>query len=403
VISYDDAFKGRWDVPGFASQGIFLSYRREDTAPYARLLQRDLTERFPDARVFMDLDSVEAGVDFAEAIKEAVDSCAVLVALIGRQWATLVDEKGQRRLDNPDDLVRFEVQTALERGVRVIPVLVDGARPFRQQDLPSKLHKFARLNALELSYGRLQYDVDRLLDQVQRVLATTSSTGIMRDSLQSQLERLQDQLADIEGGVNRLESHAAETADSVRRVLRVVGSEITDCPRLFTLTLEKPPVTNRLRFHQQRFRLILWCEHPGHWHPWPPASYSFNQSKGWLASIGPYAILVFRALQLTVPIAASVAGIVLPDEQSKLAQNQLDLMKTLVVELPYRKVEDHGELAATGSELRLTPAEGQAVRAIRVLLYEHDPQRMFGGLRRELTPSGEFVWVCSDHYPEYGR
>jgi len=67
-----------WAVPGFSSQGIFLSYRREDTAPYARLLQFQLSERFPDARVFMDLDSIEAGLDFAEVIQEAVDSCAVL-------------------------------------------------------------------------------------------------------------------------------------------------------------------------------------------------------------------------------------------------------------------------------------------------------------------------------------
>jgi hypothetical protein len=160
-----------WTVSGSSSGGIFLSYRREDAAPYARLLQYQLSERFPGARVFMDLDSIEAGLDFAEVIRDAVNSSAVLVALIGRQWATLADEHGRRRLDDPDDYVRFEVQTALKRGVRVIPVLVDNARPLRQQQLPAELHKLARLNALELSYGRYQYDSGRLLDLVQRVLA----------------------------------------------------------------------------------------------------------------------------------------------------------------------------------------------------------------------------------------
>jgi dipeptidyl aminopeptidase/acylaminoacyl peptidase len=158
-------------VTGASSGGIFLSYRREDAAPYARLLQYQLSGRFPDARVFMDLDSIEAGLDFAEVIRDAVDSCAVLVALIGRQWATVADEEGRRRLDDPDDYVRFEVQTALKRGVRVIPVLVDNARPLRQQQLPAELHKLTRLNALELSYGRYQYDSNRLLDLIQRVLA----------------------------------------------------------------------------------------------------------------------------------------------------------------------------------------------------------------------------------------
>jgi hypothetical protein len=141
------------------------------------LLKSQLTERFPDARVFIDLDSIEPGLDFADVIAEAVDSCAVLVALIGRQWATLTDEEGLRRLDNPDDYVRFEIQAALERGVRVIPVLVDGARPLRQQQLPPELHKLARLNALELSYGRYEYDANRLLDLVHRVLAAGSDTG----------------------------------------------------------------------------------------------------------------------------------------------------------------------------------------------------------------------------------
>jgi TIR domain len=154
-----------------SSQGVFLSYRREDAAPYARSLQIQLRERFPEARVFMDLDSIEAGLDFAEVIRDALYSCAVLVALIGRRWARLADEEGHRRLDNPDDYVRFEIQTALKRGVRVIPVLVDGARPLRQQQLPPELYRLARLNALELSYGRYEYDADRLLDLIERVLA----------------------------------------------------------------------------------------------------------------------------------------------------------------------------------------------------------------------------------------
>ena len=157
-------------MPGSSSRGIFLSYRREDSAPYARLLQHELQGRFPDVQVFMDLDSIEPGLPFAKVIRDAVGSCAVLVALIGRQWMTIADDEGRRRLDNPGDFVRFEVQTALERGVRVIPVLVDDARPPRQQQLPAGLEELAGLHALELSYGRYDYDADRLLGVIQRVL-----------------------------------------------------------------------------------------------------------------------------------------------------------------------------------------------------------------------------------------
>ena len=163
-------------VPVASSRGIFLSYRHQDAAPYARLLQSQLRERFPGVRVFMVLDSIEAGLDFAEVIGEAVDSCAVLMALIGRQWATLADEQGRRRLDDPDDWVRFEIRAALERGVRVIPVLVDGVKPLRQEQLPAELQKLARLNAVDLSYGRYEYDAARLLDLVQGVLAADAGS-----------------------------------------------------------------------------------------------------------------------------------------------------------------------------------------------------------------------------------
>ena len=185
-------------MPNSSWQGIFLSYRREDAAPYARLLQVELRERIPDARVFVDLDSIEAGLDFAELIEQAVSSCAVLVALIGREWATLADEEGNRRLDNPDDFVRFEVRTALERGVRVIPVLVDGAKPLRGQQLPADLHKLARLNAFELSYGRYQYDANRLLDLIERVLTAVSEPMETAPQAQEETDRQGREEADQE-------------------------------------------------------------------------------------------------------------------------------------------------------------------------------------------------------------
>jgi hypothetical protein len=200
-------------VAGLSSRGIFLSYRREDAAPYARLLQFQLRERIPDAPVFVDMDSIEPGLDFAEVIREAVDSCAVLVALIGRQWATLADEEGRRRLDNPDDYVRFEVQTALERGVRVIPMLVDGARPLRQQQLPAELQKLARLNALELNYGRYEYDADRLVSLLQRLLAAAPGTG-RQSSPAANVEAFTDP-HDVPADGNALWTDAERAAQSI--------------------------------------------------------------------------------------------------------------------------------------------------------------------------------------------
>src|SRR5579863_8578921 len=156
------------------SHGVFINYRREDAGPYARLMKIRLTQHFPGTPVFMDLDSIEVGIDFAEAIESAVRSCAILVAFIGRKWLTIADGEGHRRLDNPDDLVRFEIEAALEHRLRVIPVLVDGATALRPQQLPPGLCKLARLNALEMSYGRFEYDETRLLTTVEKVLASAA-------------------------------------------------------------------------------------------------------------------------------------------------------------------------------------------------------------------------------------
>lgn len=155
-----------------APQGIFISYRRADSLPYARLLQVNLRDRFPDADVFMDLDSIEAGLDFARVIGDAVNSCGVMVVLIGPQWATAADQEGRRRIADPDDYVRFEIRTALNRRIRVIPVLVGGAQPPRQSELPSNLRRLARLNVHEMSCDhRYQYDADRLMSTIERALA----------------------------------------------------------------------------------------------------------------------------------------------------------------------------------------------------------------------------------------
>ncbi len=106
--------------------GIFISYRREDSSGYSGRLFDRLTAQFNRDQLFMDIDAIEPGVDFVEVIERAVSSCDVLVAVIGKQWLTVTDANGRRRLDNPEDFIRLEVGTALDRGIRVIPVLVRG-------------------------------------------------------------------------------------------------------------------------------------------------------------------------------------------------------------------------------------------------------------------------------------
>jgi uncharacterized RDD family membrane protein YckC len=150
---------------------IFISYRREETAYPAGWLYDRLVGRFGGGQVFKDVDSIDLGDDFVEKITIAVGSCHVLLTLIGDQWLTMTDEDGRRRLDDPDDFVRVEIEAALARNVRVIPILVDGARMPRGDELPDSLAKLARRQALELSPSRFDFDTSRLLRVLERTLA----------------------------------------------------------------------------------------------------------------------------------------------------------------------------------------------------------------------------------------
>src|SRR6516225_1568159 len=111
-------------MPEAEGGGIFVSYRRQESRDFAGRLADRLADRFGERQVFIDADAIEPGVDFDEEISGAVAACQVLLAVIGPNWLTTTDERGRRRLDDPDDFVRLEIEAALAREVRVIPILV---------------------------------------------------------------------------------------------------------------------------------------------------------------------------------------------------------------------------------------------------------------------------------------
>jgi hypothetical protein len=153
---------------------IFISYRRGPTTIYAGRLHDSLCMRLGDEDVFMDVDAIEPGADFVDHIEREVGSCEILIALIGRDWIDARDDEGRRRLEDPDDWVRLELETGLNRDIRVIPVLVQGATMPRAHELPGDLAKLARRNALEIGDTRWRYDFDRLMEVVEKVLEGNS-------------------------------------------------------------------------------------------------------------------------------------------------------------------------------------------------------------------------------------
>ena len=156
---------------GSASGRVFISYRRQDTRYPAGWLYDRLAEHLGPQQIFKDVNSIEPGDDFTEIIGDAVGSCDVLLVLIGERWLTVTDRDGRRRLDNTDDVVRLEIETALERGIRVIPILVEGATMPRADELPASLAKLVRRQALELSDSRFNADTERLIRVLDKTMA----------------------------------------------------------------------------------------------------------------------------------------------------------------------------------------------------------------------------------------
>lgn len=144
---------------------IFISYRRDDAAGYARAVYDALAQRYGADHVFMDVDDIPAGQAFDAVIRQAVGASAVLVALIGPRW------RGERRaadgrparIHEDGDFVRHEIASALARGLTVIPVLLDGTPMPNAAQLPADLQPLLKRNALALDNTRFAADIERLI------------------------------------------------------------------------------------------------------------------------------------------------------------------------------------------------------------------------------------------------
>jgi TIR domain len=163
---------------------IFISYRRDDSAGYARAIHEQLVKRFAKDRVFMDVDSIEPGLPFDQVIKQAVERCDVLLAVIGKEWMAQKTGSGPR-IDDPKDFVRIEIAAALSGNVRVIPVLLDGASMPAQEELPEPLRSLALRNAIEVSNSRFSSDVERLIEVINKILGESDTPRNIKSYISS--------------------------------------------------------------------------------------------------------------------------------------------------------------------------------------------------------------------------
>ena len=170
-------------VPGGRPLRIFVSYRRDDTGGHAGRLYDALAAHFGPGNVFMDIDTIDLGTDFTEAIGRAVASYDVVIALIGRRWLDAADAEGRRRLDDPHDFLRLELETALAHDVYVIPTLVEGTAYPAADRLPPSLEALPARQGIELRDAAWHDDVKRLIRRIERLRASPAEPASKRRRL----------------------------------------------------------------------------------------------------------------------------------------------------------------------------------------------------------------------------
>jgi hypothetical protein len=149
---------------------LFISYRRDDSIGVAGRVYDRLAAHFGRDAVFMDVDTIPFGVDFRQHLNDAVSRCDVLLVVIGEAWLGIT-RAGQRRLDDPKDFVRIEIEAGLRRGIPVIPVVIAPAKMPQETDLPETMRDLAYRNALEVDPGRdFHSHLDRLIRGIEALL-----------------------------------------------------------------------------------------------------------------------------------------------------------------------------------------------------------------------------------------
>lgn len=147
----------------------FISHRRDDSYAFASLLREKLRHRLPSSQIFVDFAGIGPGEPWRAALDRRLDRANALLALIGPTWESIADETGCPRLRSPDDVVRYEVATALQRKIFVIPILHDRTTLPLARDLPYDLRALRDFQSIHLDLHMLRHVIQEIAVSLRRV------------------------------------------------------------------------------------------------------------------------------------------------------------------------------------------------------------------------------------------
>jgi len=210
---------------------VFISYRRADAAKAAGRIYGRLEAHFGPGRVYRDVDRIPLGTTFKDHIDKAIGQCRVTLVVIGSRWLTITGDSGRRRLDEPDDLVRIEIEWSLQRANRVIPVLVDGAAMPTAAEIPESIRTLVDLNGMPVGPGsRFDRDVDRLIRKLDEGAQRDEAVEAARECLS---------LCEYDAAAYHLQQvHDDFRDDEVRGLLREAQAKSSEWVRLAAAAAE---------------------------------------------------------------------------------------------------------------------------------------------------------------------
>lgn len=211
---------------------IFISYRREDSDIWAGRLADELREHFPPEQVFQDIASIDPGADFRTALDEALATAAAMLVVIGPRWLSAGDRSGRKRLESPADFVHQEVAESLRHpGIRVFPLLVNGAEMPTEDDLPEPLKPLARRQAFELTVRHWANDVAQLVQTLKRapglvdIRATSDEAGRQRAEQEAKRRGAEERTEKESRRSFREEARGRAAEDEARRKAAIGAHE----------------------------------------------------------------------------------------------------------------------------------------------------------------------------------
>lgn len=258
---------------------VFLSYRRADSQHVTDRIYDRLTQEFGPENVFKDVDSIPLGADFHHVIRESVCQTDVFLAVIGPNWLNATDEAGRRRLDDPDDFVRVEIETAMANSIDVVPLTIGGATVPAPSDLPEAIAEMASRQALAVRPDPdFHNDIARLIRSIQRPGGGKSDDGsVMEDAFVEVLKhRAEVVLMYIRGQCQEALSDArrhprkGETPDEVQRRYDNATERFRTlhAQYLESICANKPQLSHQIL--GELYQLLYRCRHTSRHEDPPP-------------------------------------------------------------------------------------------------------------------------------------